>query len=187
MFPKRNKGNDTIDLESLYEAKKTRQENELKVYNKLLSRIHNRIKITARKPKAPKYLFFPVPHIMLGEINYDLADCIIFLMECLQENGFDVKYTKPNVIFISWEHYIPSYERERIKHETGVKIDGFGNRIEEKNKKDDDNPFMFKDSKQIKKEAEENKDKKDYKDVSTYKPSGVYNEDIFNRLKKTLG
>ena len=186
----RNKGNQTVDLESLYEKTTQRRENELKVYNKILQRIHNKIKIQSRKTKNPKFLFFPVPHIMFGEINYDLIECIKFLVECLEENGFNVRYTKPNVLFVSWEHYIPSYEREMIKDQTGVNVDGFGNVIEKKqDKKQEDNPFMFKDSKQIKaqQESDEADKKKDYKDISTYKPSGVYNEDILNRLKSKIG
>ena len=77
-----------------------------------------------------------------------------------------------------------------IKDQTGVNVDGFGNVIEKKqDKKQEENPFIFKDSKQIKaqQENDEADKKKDYKDISTYKPSGVYNEDILNRLKSKIG
>ena len=36
-------------------------------------------------------------------------------MDKLTENGFIVKYTHPNLIFISWQHYIPYYERQEYK------------------------------------------------------------------------
>ena len=50
------------------------------------------------------------------------------------ENGFLVKYTYPNLLFISWRHYIPSYKRIEIKKRYGFKIDGFGNLVKEKEK-----------------------------------------------------
>ena len=35
------------------------------------------------------------------------------------------------MIFVSWEHYVPSYKREEYKKETGITIDKYGNRIKE--------------------------------------------------------
>ena len=53
------------------------------------------------------------------------------MMEKLIAKGFEVKYTHPNLIFISWMHYVPSYVRNEFKKKTGIVIDEHGNRLEE--------------------------------------------------------
>ena len=36
----------------------------------------------------------------------------------LKENGFNIRYTHPNLLFISWKHWIPQYVRTEIKKKT---------------------------------------------------------------------
>ena len=42
-----------------------------------------------------------------------------------------MRYTHPNLIFISWGHYIPTYVRNEFKKKTGIAIDEHGNRKED--------------------------------------------------------
>ena len=53
-----------------------------------------------------------------------------------------VKYTNPNLLFISWNHYIPPQQRRDYKKKTGITINGFGEELRSKNKdiKKSDNP-----------------------------------------------
>jgi hypothetical protein len=67
---------------------------------------------------------------MLGYVNYDRAMCISYVLAKLEENDFQVRYTHPNLIFISWGHYIPTYVRNEFKKKTGIAIDEHGNRKE---------------------------------------------------------
>ena len=107
----------------------------------------------------------------------------------LKENGFLVKYTHPNLLFISWAHYYDKTKRMNIKKQFGVNIDGFGNVVTSKKKSNNDNNdepeninnLMFASKKNIK---IENKPKKDYKQTSSYKPTGnfIYS----NGLLKTI-
>ena len=69
----------------------------------------------------------------------------MYVINKLTENGFQVKYTHPNLLWISWQHYIPHYERANIKKQYGVSIDGFGNVIKKSDKKR--YKFTFKRSK----------------------------------------
>ena len=39
---------------------------------------------------------------MYGFPLYDFKSCILYLFKSLTDNGFDVKYTHPNLLFISW-------------------------------------------------------------------------------------
>ena len=116
------------------------------------------------------------------------ADHVAFLMDKLQENGFMVRYTHPNLLFISWNHWVPSYVRSEIKKKTGVNVDGYGNILEQKQDKQESennglNPFQFANTKNEK--AAKEKEKENYKSIRTYKPSGnlIYNNDVLNPFK----
>lgn len=117
---------DKINLDSLFERKRQINQSRLSVYQKILHRVHERIKHTARQKDSEDFCFYVVPEFMFGVPRYDVATCISYIMEQLQENGFVVKYTHPNLLFISWKHYIPAYKREEIRKRTGYRIDGFG-------------------------------------------------------------
>ena len=71
-----------------------------------------------------------------------MVNCTSYIIEKLIDNGFMIKYTHPNLLFISWRHYIPHYERAKIKKNTGVSVDGWGNVVvNKKDKKDDGNRY----------------------------------------------
>jgi len=125
--------------------------------------------------------------------QYNCGECTAYLMEKLKENGFLVKYTHPNLLFISWAHWIPDYVRTEIKKKTGTMVDGHGN-INNKNKnnnyeEEDDDPNMsiFNSVKLNSKKKEKEKEK-DFKSINSYVPSGnlVYNEDLLNKLNKKM-
>ena len=49
------------------------------------------------------YCFYAVPTFIFGVPLYDVTKCIIYIMEDLIDKGFYVKYTHPNLLFISWK------------------------------------------------------------------------------------
>ena len=164
-----------INLDDLYIRSRELYVNRLKTYQKILARAHKKIKITSRQKHNDLFCFYVVPEFLVGVPTYDITTCITYLIEQLTKNGFEVKYTHPNLIFISWKHYIPAYQRLEIKKKYGIKIDGFGNLVKEK-------------------EAEKKKlisatsttlaTKKNFKAISTYKPTGnlIYGPDLIKRI-----
>ena len=82
-----------INLDELYEKKKEQDKNKLFTYNKILARIHEKIKLTSRQKCHQQFCWFVVPEIILGVANYDHAGCIAYLVDKLQENKFMVRYT----------------------------------------------------------------------------------------------
>lgn len=115
-----------INLDELYEKKQEIDKNKLFTYNKILTRIHEKIKLTSRQKCDQHFCWFVVPEIILGVANYDHAGCIAYLVEKLQENKFMVRYTHPNLLLISWLHYVPNYVRTEFKKKTGTAIDEYG-------------------------------------------------------------
>jgi len=177
-----------LNLDELFTQDKTNNNNKTKVYQKILQRVHNKIKLTSRQRNNMKCCWFVIPEFILGLPKYNIQLCTQYLMEKLDDNGFIMKYTYPNLLFISWNHYIPDYERIAIKKEQGISIDGFGNVIKKKKEKDDSNPnsLMLKNApenttskKGILKKS--NNDK--YKSINTYKPGGlIYSNELINRI-----
>jgi hypothetical protein len=114
----------------------------------------------------------------MGVPTYDIFTCITYLIEQLTKNGFEVKYTHPNLLFISWKHYIPSYQRLEIKKKYGVKVDGFGNLV--KDKKEEEKPKHLISAIS----TTPGTNKKIFKPVNTYKPTGnlIYGQDLIKRI-----
>ena len=175
-----------INLDELYEKKKKHDIQTTNNYNKILTRIHSKIKTTARLQIDDHYCWFIVPEVMIGVPKYNQSLCIAYVIDKLSENGFNVRYTHPNMLFISWEHWVPNYVRDEIKKKKGIHIDGFGNIIKSKDKELNTNNSI---SSQFKiNEKKKNSDNEDFKDTKTYKPSGnlVYNSEFIEALKNSL-
>tara|TARA_Y100000780_G_scaffold232441_1_gene263933 strand:- start:1703 stop:2284 length:582 start_codon:yes stop_codon:yes gene_type:complete len=175
--------NEKISLDELYDRKREIEINRMNIYRKILRRIHNKIKTVSRQ-NCDTFFFYVIPEFIFGIPRYNVNTCTSFIIEKLEENGFIVKYTHPNLLFISWDHYIPAYKREQIKKETGVVVDGFGNII--KKKKEEETPSLtFSNDKKNKNQEKSIKDS-EFKDVKKYKPSGIYNMDLMQKIKDKL-
>lgn len=188
-----NNISDKINLDDLYEKKRELDEGKLQIYNKILNRIHAKIKTTSRQLTNEQFCWYVIPEMMIGITKYNVAECTGYIIEKLKDNGFLIRYTHPNLIFISWNHWIPGYVRQEFKKKTGVAIDGYGNTVngEDVNKlaaiknapveKEDpmgDN-LMFNKGATV----TVNKEKKDYKSTDNYKPLGIYNSELFRKIK----
>ena len=175
-----------INLDELYETKKQKDLNKLELYNRILNRIHNKIKHVSRQ-RCDQHCWFLVPEMIIGVPRFDNGDCIAYIVQKLRDNGFMVKYTHPNMLFISWQNWIPDYVRNEIKKKMNVNVDGHGNIVEKGNngRDKDAKEVDFFGTKAIKNKDEERKGEnkeKNYKDVDSYKPSGnkIYSDIFLN-------
>ncbi len=173
-----------LNLDDLYNEKKIARDNKLKVYNKILKRVHQKIKHTSRQKNSLCFCCFVVPEFLIGIPRYDCGSCIAYIIDKLKENGFAIKYTHPNLLFISWAHYIPPHVRMDYKKKTGISMDGFGNvkSNKKKNKSENPNDLLLKDKPvSILKKSSKNDN---YKKVSSYKPSGIiYNTELIKKIE----
>ena len=113
--------NEKINLDDLYEKKRDHDMSKLNIFNKLLGRIHSKIKLTSRQKHDEQFCWFVVPEMMIGVPKYDQGAAIAYIMDKLTNNGFVTKYIHPNLIFISWKHWIPAYVRTEIKKKFRIK------------------------------------------------------------------
>lgn len=179
-----------MNIDELYEKKRQYDLKQLELFNKLLNRVHIKIRTVSRMKKNEQFCWFLVPETILGVPKYDQAACIAYLMDKLKTSGFNVRYIHPNLLFISWLHWVPSYVRAEIKKKTGIKLNEYGQRIEddeddeEGNKNlDPSNPNDYLLKQGDNQNGKQNK--KEYTPIKSYKPSGnlVYDDDILNKIE----
>ncbi len=173
--------NQKLDLDDLYEKKRLHDLRTLDIFNKILNRIHNKIKITSRQKLQEQFCWFVVPEVMIGVPKYNQAECIAYLIDKLKDNGFLCKYIHPNVLFISWKHWVPTYVRDQIKKKTGINIDGFGKPKQDKQNIND----TLKNPNKI--NIKDNKKTSNFKSINDYKPSKnfVYSNNLLGKIDPT--
>jgi len=179
-----------ISIDELYEKKQQSDLSKLELFNKILNRIHVRIKTTSRQKMDEQFCWFVVPELIIGVPRYDQGACIAYLMDKLSTNGFNIKYIHPNTLLIVWSHWVPSYVRSEFKKKTGIEVDEYGKKIDSENmitnstsssSSQDKNPNRF----MLNIKETENQAKKNYTPIKSYKPSGqlLYNEELFNKIE----
>ena len=184
-----DEGNGKMNLDELYEKKQQHDLNTLNIYNKILNRIHSKIKVISRQNFTTQFCWYVIPEMIIGVPKYDHGACTAYIIDKLNSNGFMTRYTHPNLLFISWKHWVPSYVRNEIKKKTGVSIDGYGNKIEESEKtkkKEISNPnelLMQHNKLPLPNNAQKSKE---FKNINTYTPSGnlIYNTALFKGIEE---
>ena len=175
-----------LNMDELFEKKKQRDLDQLNIYNKVLNRIHIKIKTVSRQKTDEQHCWYIVPEVIMGVPRYDQGSCIAYVIDKLETNGFSVKYIHPKVIFICWKYWVPSYVREQLKKKTGLKVDEFGKPIQEKGQENDDQIPKLLTNKMTNNSQGEvvQQEKKVYNSTKNYKPTGklVYNEDLIDLL-----
>jgi len=175
-----------INIDELYEKQQRRDLRQVSIFNKILNRIHHRIKITSRTKKTDKHIWFIVPEYIFGEPVYNKADCIAYVIAKLESNKFNIRYVHPNTLFVSWADWVPAYVRSEFKKKTGVAVNERGQVIEGANEPEidvnDPNANLFKSAGPV--EAP----KKEYNNVKDYKPTGnfVYRPEFFDKIEKKI-
>jgi hypothetical protein len=165
---------DKINLDDLFEKKREIAENKLQ--------------LTSRQNQGKEqFCWYLIPEMMIGVSRYNVAECTGYILRKLRENNFMVRYINPNLIFISWQHWVPGYVRQEYKKQTGHAIDGFGNEVEENDKKQikessDPNNLLLNKQDSLIKIDDKNKNK-DFNSVKNYKPSGIYNNDLLQKIQ----
>ena len=184
--------NEKLNLDDLCKKQKITYEHKIKIYQRILARVHKKIKAVSRQRHNNKFCIYLLPEFVLGIPRYDMVNCTSFVIEKLMENGFQVKYTHPNLLFISWQHYIPSHVRADYKKKTGVSIDGYGNVIKKKNRdgkpdKSDINSLLLTNKPNNIKIKKEEK-KSNFKNITNYKPTGnlIYNNQLIESIENTV-
>jgi len=98
-----------LNPSELYDRRRMKDSARLRAYNKILEQIYNRVRVISRLPNSQCYLLYTVPPFIFGLPKMDLEDCIVYLIYQLRHAGYEIRYTPPNMIYISWLHHEKSY------------------------------------------------------------------------------
>jgi len=185
LFVDEEEANRKINIDELYDKKQKKDQKQLSIFNKILSRIHKRITHSARIKLDEKHIWFVVPEYIFGEPCYSKGDCIGYLVAKLEDNGFHVRYVYPSNLFISWLHWIPSYVRTEVKKKTGLILDERGNII---GKKEDEEESKNDITASVNEKGQSQKNQKQYTPIDNYKPTGnlIYGKEMFEKLEKKV-
>jgi hypothetical protein len=98
-----------LQVGDLYTKRQKRDTARLKAYNEILEQIYHRIRVSSQLPTHPAHLLYTIPPFIFGLPKIELEDCVVYLVYQLRSAGFEVRYTYPNLIFISWKHHEKNY------------------------------------------------------------------------------
>ncbi len=170
-----------INLDDLFSKKQAHNIATLQTFNKILARIHQKIKTVANQKSADEHFcWFSVPEFVFGCMRYNHAECIAYLIDQLQTNGFTVQYYAPSLLLISWEQWVPAYVRTELKRKAGIIIDGRGNVEQSKEE--------LAAAAAAEAETKPVADKK-YEPIQNYKPRGafLYNDELLDQINRKVG
>jgi len=97
----------------LYDKRRAKDASKLRAYNTILERIYHRIRSMSRLPQSQAYLLYPIPPFIFGLPKLDMEDCVVYLIYQLRHAQYQVRYTPPNMLYISWAHHETSYLTEQ--------------------------------------------------------------------------
>ena len=177
-----------INIDELYEKKRQHDVGKLELFNKILNRIHVRIKTTSRQKLDEQFCWFVVPEVIIGVPKYDQGACIAYIVDKLKTNGFNVKYMHPNTLLISWLHWVPSYVRNELKNKTGIIVNEYGEKLNTIDESLELPLPLPQPTENTQQSAKQSLNGKIYTPITSYKPSGnlVYANDLLNKLENKI-
>lgn len=104
-----------FDINSLVDDALVINRKKHTVYEKILFKIYNKIKVVNKKKKFQ--LCYEVPNYLFGYALYDVKTCIVFIMVALRKKQMVVKYINPNILVISWENLLKKSYNKMINQE----------------------------------------------------------------------
>lgn len=93
----------------LYDKRRNKDAARLRAYNKILEQIYHRIVTLSKMQHASSSLLYTIPPFIFGLPPIDMEDCVIYLLHQLRHSKYEVRYTPPNMLYISWQHHEKSY------------------------------------------------------------------------------
>ena len=77
---------DKLNMDDLFEKKREISENKLQLYNKILNRIHDKIKLTSRQNQGKEqFCWYIIPEMMIGISRYNVAECTDYILRSFEK------------------------------------------------------------------------------------------------------
>jgi len=89
-----------LKISDLYSRINEKNLKRLEIYDNVLIKCHNRIKYNSDLEKT--YCFYQIPEFIIGTPIYNINEMRTYIINSLNNNGFQVMYIEPNWLFVSW-------------------------------------------------------------------------------------
>ncbi len=89
-----------VKADDLINQQKEREKIKFITYDKIYSNIEK--KIVKASSTNFYYIWYEVPQYLIGYPQYNLNDCLEYLILKLKKNGFSIEPYEPNILLISW-------------------------------------------------------------------------------------
>jgi hypothetical protein len=94
------KMDNSFSVYEIHKKQKKKLDNRNKIYNIILSRAYKSIKNAAETES--QFCFFEMPEYLMGYSIYNMTECLLYVINKLSGNGYQVKYCHPRTIYITW-------------------------------------------------------------------------------------
>ena len=102
-----------LSAASLFDARLKKDQARHRAYNQILEQALQKVAHSASQPNQPTFVYYNVPPFVLGLPALDLQDCVVYIVHQLRTQGYEVRYTYPNLLWISWAHHERQYFLEK--------------------------------------------------------------------------
>jgi len=113
----------TYSLEDIYKKQKEKQKRRIRIYETILSKIYKKIKQCSMLEET--YCLFPLPEYIPGQPLYNMTECVLFIIQSLNDQGFKSRYVDPFIIFVTWN--LPKPELRRVQRPQTLQIENQSN------------------------------------------------------------
>ena len=90
-----------LNIDELNNNNKQKEKKQNMIYEEILKKCHHKIRKTS-EITTTGYCFYIIPEYLYGFPLYNFKSCVLYIFKTLTKNGFEVKYTHPNLLYISW-------------------------------------------------------------------------------------
>ena len=89
-----------LNIFELQNSINKKKQNRTQIYENVLYKCHMKIKTAAKQEKYD--CIYDVPQYIVGLPLYNINECMDYIINQLNDNGFNVKYYFPKFLHISW-------------------------------------------------------------------------------------
>lgn len=102
-----------LPASTLFDVRLKQDQARQRAYNQILEQALQKIAHCVTAPNQPTFVYYNVPPFVLGLPSLDLKDCVVYVVYQLRLQGYEVRYTFPNLLMISWAHHERQYLLEK--------------------------------------------------------------------------
>lgn len=88
-------------ISSLHHEKSIKETSKVDIFNIVLNKCIEKI-IFTNKNTDKTFIIFEIPKILIGYPNYDMKNCILFVIKKLLEKGYLIEFIEPFYLYIDW-------------------------------------------------------------------------------------